>query len=161
MCKPSSLSKELLSYENIIITSTPKAKKYIKQFENGRTPLSKRKSFRKLTKLIKDIITYNTKDTSGIYAVDDTTPLLMFYLIKASPEKYSSNIVYLEMFLDLFEQQDNSIFTTLNAPILLLENVNVDVFKGIKDQCEFDKELEKALSKSNESPDANEYNNYY
>jgi hypothetical protein len=52
MCKPSSISKDLAPYENIIIASIPKAKKYIKQFENERTPLSKKKAFQKLMELI-------------------------------------------------------------------------------------------------------------
>ena len=159
-CKPSSLSKSLTSSENIIIASIPKAKKYIKQFENERTPLSKKKAFQKLMELIKDIITYISSDNSGIFAVDDTTPILMYFLIKASPEKYQSNVSYLELFMDLFEQQGESNSSTLNGPIILMEKVDVDLFTTIKHQNVFDTTLEGALAGKKIDIDVNMPNNY-
>ena len=160
MCKPSSISKDLLPYENIIIASVPKAKKYIKQFENERTPLSKKKAFQKFMELIKDIITYVTSDNSGIFAVDDTTPLLIYFLIKASPEKYQSNVSYLELFMDLFEQQGESNSSTLNGPIILMEKVDVDLFTTIKHQNVFDTTLEGAFTGKKIDIDVNMPNNY-
>ena len=158
-CKPSSLSKSLTSSENIIIASVPKAKKYIKQFENERTPLSKKKAFQKLMELIKDIITYISSDNSGIFAVDDTTPILMYFLIKASPEKYQSNVSYLELFMDLFEPQNESNASTLNGPILLMKNVDPVLFKTAKVQDEFDTTLEGAFSGNNANIDSTSYSN--
>ena len=159
-CKPSSISKDLLPYENIIIASTPKAKKYIKQFENERTPLSKKKAFQKLMELIKDIITYVTNDNSGIFAVDDTTPILMFFLIKASPEKYQSNVSYLELFMDLFDPQGESNTSTLNGPILLMEKVEVGLFTTIKLQDEFDRTLGDTFAGKEINIDVHMPNNY-
>lgn len=160
LCKPSSINKDLASYENIIIASVPNAKKYIKQFENERTPLSKKKAFQKLMELIKDIITYITNDNSGIFAVDDTTPILMYFLIKASPEKYKSNVSYLELFMDLFESQGESNTSTLNGPILLMEKVVPAPFKTIKEQNEFDRKLEEAFSGNNANIEVSYNNNF-
>ena len=122
---------------------------YQKQFHNiyeKKSPIDKCKLINKVNEIINSTILFNNSGSSGI-GVDDSLPLLQYAIIKAQPNRLSSNVKYMDMFLgkDLQNQGIGNLLAQLKLVVEKFECISYKDFINIKNEEEFNSLCEKAI----------------
>ena len=76
----------------------PETKELILRLDSEKCPLKKIECLNEVSNKISNIIAFNNGD--DFVGVDDTLPIFQFAVIKAQPNKFSSNFKYMNMFLN-------------------------------------------------------------
>ena len=76
----------------------PETKELILRLDKEKCPLKKIECLNEVSNKISNIIAFNNGD--DFVGVDDTLPIFQFAVIKAQPNKFSSNYKYMSMFLN-------------------------------------------------------------
>ena len=124
----------------------PEAISYISKLNDKKSPYEKCKLLIKVSEVIASTILFNDSGNSGI-GVDDNLPFLQYAIIKAQPNRLSSNVKYMDLFLGK-DFQNRGIGNLLAQLKLVVEKFNYISYKDfidIKNEEEFNLLCEKAV----------------
>ena len=124
----------------------PEAISYISKLNDKKSPYEKCKLLIKVSEVIASTILFNDSGNSGI-GVDDNLPFLQYAIIKAQPNRLSSNVKYMDLFLGK-DFQNRGIGNLLAQLKLVVEKFNYISYKDfidIKNEEEFNILCEKAV----------------
>jgi hypothetical protein len=124
----------------------PEAISHISKINEKKSPIDKCKLIIKVNEIINSTILFNNSGSSGI-GVDDSLPLLQYAIIKAQPNRLSSNVKYMDMFLgkDLQNQGIGNLLAQLKLVVEKFECISYKDFINIKNEEEFNSLCEKAI----------------
>ena len=124
--EPSHLSKvENLNFDTIL----PKTIGLIKELDEEKSPEGKMQLIQKVIQIILNNNTYCLGKTDG--GVDDIIPMLVYVIIKAQPDRLSSNINYIRLFYGEGPNQNNQIVSTLTGIKDWILNIESSKLNGI------------------------------
>ncbi len=90
---------DLIGKNNYIFDNfLPETKELLLKLDNEKSPLKKIDCLFEISYKIKNIIQFN--NGSDVVGVDDSLPIFQYAVIKAQPNKFSSNFKYMNMFLN-------------------------------------------------------------
>ena len=108
----------------IIITNS-----FFKQIDNEKTPSCKMEIIGKIFNTINSALQFSL---GGNFSTDDIAPVFEYALIKARPERLSSNLKYLEFFLEKGSELSDMYFDFLKNNLDSIKEINYTKFSGIK-----------------------------
>ena len=105
---------------------------YINKLDNEKSPNGKFNAINNIFNAIKNILRFNKGDS---FSVDDITPVCEYCLIKAQPERLSSNLRYLQNFIS----NDSSDLRKMRLKILKfcmnnIKDIDYKEFEGITNE---------------------------
>ena len=114
----------------------PITSKYIKQLDNEKSPNGKFNVINTIFNAINNVLRFN-KGCS--FSIDDIAPICEYCLIKAQPERLSSNLKYLKNFIsnegsDLRKMRFDILKNCMNS----IKEINYNKFEGVSKE-EYDK----------------------
>ena len=107
----------------ILITNS-----FFKQIDKEKTPTCKMDVIGKIFDTINSALQYSL---GGNLSTDDIAPIFEYALIKARPERLSSNLKYLEFFLDKGSELSDMYFDFLKNNLESIKEINYTKFCGV------------------------------
>jgi hypothetical protein len=114
---------------------------YIKEMEKNTTPMEKLNCFKKAMNFLSNSMEFNSGKTD--FGIDDLLPLLTYIVIKAKPEKLSSDYNYCLMYLnkDLSKKQYGSLLAQIGVITNIIIKMNhTDLINVTEEQFGIDEE---------------------
>ena len=125
--EPKHLKQENLFFDNFLPITTS----YFEQINNEKSASSKLEVISKIFDAINSVIIFNK---GGNFSTDDIAPIFEYALIKAHPNRFSSNLKYLQIFMkkdeDLKERMN---FDYLKAYMNIIKNATYSDFYDISE----------------------------
>lgn len=137
----------IINAKNFIFDNfLPDAISYISQLNDKKSPIEKCKLIIKVSEVITSTILFNNSGNSGI-GVDDNLPFLQYAIIKAQPNRLSSNVKYMDLFLgkDFQTKGIGNLLAQLKLIVEKFNSISYKDFIDIKNEEEFIKLCEKAV----------------
>ena len=107
----------------IVITNS-----FFKQIDNEKTPSCKMEIIGKIFNTINSALQFSL---GGNFSTDDIAPIFEYALIKARPERLSSNLKYLEFFLEKGSELSDMYFDFLKNNLESIKEINYTKFSEI------------------------------
>ena len=107
----------------LIITNS-----FFKQIDNEKSPECKMEVISKIFNTINSALQYSL---GGNFSTDDIAPIFEYALIKARPQRLSSNLKYLEFFLEKGSELSDMYFDFLKNNLDSIKEINYTKFSGI------------------------------
>jgi hypothetical protein len=101
---------------------------FFKQIDNEKSPISKMEVIGKIFNTINSALQFAL---GGKFSTDDIAPIFEYALIKARPERLSSNLKYLEFFIEKGSELSNMYFDFLKNNLDSIKEINYTKFSGI------------------------------
>ena len=136
--------EHIIPIKGIILNNfLPAAVKHIRRMETEKTPNKKIEEIMRVSELIQSAIVFSTGQSDN--SVDDALPFFEYAIIKAQPQFLSSNVNYMEMFLDtnLKKTKYGLILTQLHLIVETLINFSYENLLGLSEE-EFNERTLKA-----------------
>lgn len=136
--------EHIIPIKGIILNNfLPAAVKHIRRMEMEKTPNKKIEEIMRVSELIQSAIVFSTGQSDN--SVDDALPFFEYAIIKAQPQFLSSNVNYMEMFLDtnLKKTKYGLILTQLHLIVETLINFSYENLIGLSEE-EFNERTLKA-----------------
>ena len=129
--EPKHLNQPNIYFDNFLPITT----KYFKQINNEKSPSGKLEIIGRIFEAINSVLLFNK---GGNYSTDDIVPIFEYALIKACPERLSSNLKYLQIFMspngsDIKKMQFGYLKNNMNQIL----NATFNNFSGVT-KTEFD-----------------------
>ena len=137
----------IINAKNFIFDNfLPDAISYISQLNDKKSPIEKCKLIIKVSEVITSTILFNNSGNSGI-GVDDNLPFLQYAIIKAQPNRLSSNVKYMDLYLgkDFQSKGIGNLLAQLKLIVEKFNSISYKDFIDIKNEEEFIKLCEKAV----------------
>ena len=126
--EPKHLKLENLFFDNFL----PKTSAYFEQINNEKSASGKLEIISKIFDVINNVIIFNK---GGNFSTDDIAPICEYALIKAQPDRLSSNLKYLQIFMKKDEDlKERMYFDYLKAYMNIIKNANYSDFNDIKEE---------------------------
>ena len=137
--EPKHLNQPNIFFDNFLPITT----KYFKQINNEKSPSGKLEIIGKIFEAINNVLIFNK---GGNYSTDDIAPIFEYALIKSQPERLSSNLKYLHIFMsqngsDIKKMQFDYLKNNMNQIL----NANYNNFSGVTKE-EFDTKCRNKLN---------------
>ena len=129
-----------IPYEINIDNFLPITNSYFKQIDYEKSPSCKMDIISKIFNTISSAIKFCQ---GGNFSTDDIAPLFEYALIKARPQRLSSNLRYLEFFITKGSELNNMYFDFLKNNMNSIKDINFTQFEGITEE-EFKQKCEEA-----------------
>ena len=107
----------------ILITNS-----FFKQIDNEKTPSCKMDVIGKIFNTINSALQFSL---GGNFSTDDIAPIFEYALIKARPERLSSNLKYLDFFLERGSELSDMYFDFMKNNLDSIKEINYTKFNGI------------------------------
>ena len=107
----------------ILITNS-----FFKQIDNEKTPSCKMDVIGKIFNTINSALQFSL---GGNFSTDDIAPIFEYALIKARPERLSSNLKYLDFFLERGSELSDMYFDFMKNNLDSIKEINYTKFSGI------------------------------
>ena len=104
---------------------------YFKQIDNEKSPSCKMEVIAKIFDTINSALRFSQ---GGNFSTDDIAPIFEYALIKAKPERLSSNLRYLEFFITKGSELKNMYFDFLKNNMNSLKEISYTQFEGISEE---------------------------
>ena len=108
----------------ILITNS-----FFKQIDNEKSPSSKMEVIGHIFNAINSALHFSLGDN---FSTDDIAPIFEYALIKARPERLSSNLKYIAFFLERRSELSDMYFDFLKNNLESIKEINYTKFYGIK-----------------------------
>ena len=126
--EPKHLNLENLFFDNFL----PKTTEYFEQINNERSASRKLEVISKIFEVINNAIKFNK---GGNFSTDDIAPICEYALIKAHPERLSSNLKFLQIFMIKNQSfKERMHFDYLKAYMNIIKNATEVDFNGVKEE---------------------------
>ncbi len=138
--KPDNIIKDK-KFKKINEKSLEVSIEFIKEMDNNTTPMDKINCFKKAMNFMSNSMEFNSGKTD--FGVDDLLPLLIYIVIKAKPEKLSTNYNYCLLYLnkDLSKKQYGSLLTQIGIITnVIIKMKHTDLNDVSEEQFGFDEE---------------------
>ena len=129
-----------IPYEINIDNFLPITNSYFKQIDYEKSPSCKMDIITKIFNTISSALKFCQ---GGNFSTDDIAPLFEYALIKARPQRLSSNLRYLEFFISKGSELKNMYFDFLKNNMNSIKNISFNQFDGITEE-EFKQRCEEA-----------------
>ena len=107
----------------ILITNS-----FFKQIDNEKTPSCKMDVIGKIFNTINSALQFSL---GGNFSTDDIAPIFEYALIKARPERLSSNLKYLDFFLERGSELSDMYFDFMKNNLDSIKEINYTKFNGV------------------------------
>ena len=114
-----------ININNLILVTNS----FFKQIDNEKSPSSKMEVIGHIFNTINSALHFSLGDN---FSTDDIAPIFEYALIKARPERLSSNLKYLEFFLERGSELSDMYFDFLKNNLESIKEINYTKFCGIK-----------------------------
>ena len=108
----------------------PITNSYFKQIDNEKSPSCKMKVIEKIFNTINSALRFSL---GTHFSTDDIAPIFEYALIKARPERLSSNLRYLDFFITKGSELKNMYFDFLKNNMNSIKEINYTQFDGISE----------------------------
>jgi hypothetical protein len=129
-----------IPYEINIDNFLPITNSYFKQIDYEKSPSCKMDIITKIFNTISSALKFCQ---GGNFSTDDIAPLFEYALIKARPQRLSSNLRYLEFFISKGSELKNMYFDFLKNNMNSIKDISFNQFDGITEE-EFKQRCEEA-----------------
>ena len=109
----------------------PITNSFFKQVENEKSPSCKMDVIEKIFNTINSALKFSQ---GGNFSTDDIAPIFEYALIKAKPERLSSNLRYLEFFITKGSELRNMYFDFLKNNMNSIKEIKYTQFEGITEE---------------------------
>jgi len=113
-----------ININNLILVTN----NFFKQIDNEKTPSCKMDVIGKIFNTINSALQFSL---GGNFSTDDIAPIFEYALIKARPERLSSNLKYLEFFLEKGSELSDMYFDFMKNNLDSIKEINYTKFSGI------------------------------
>ena len=117
-----------IPYEINVDNFIPITNHYFKQIDNEKSPSCKMNVITKIFNIINSALRFSLGEN---FSTDDIAPIFEYALIKARPERLSSNLRYLEFFISKGAELKNMYFDFLKNNMNSIKEINYTQFDGI------------------------------
>ena len=136
-----------IPYEVNVDNIIPITNSFFKQVDYEKSPSCKMEVIEKIFNTINWVLKFSQ---GGNFSTDDIAPVFEYALIKARPERLSSNLRYLEFFITKGSELKDMYFDFLKNNMNSIKEINYTQFEGITEE-EFKKKCLEANKKFLES----------
>ena len=123
----------------------PETKELLLKLDNEKSPIGKMDCLINLSYKIKNIIQFN--NGNDIVGVDDSLPIFQYAVIKAQPNKFSSNFKYMNMYMnkEMKNGPRDHLVSQINVIGEFIKNITYEQLNGISEDI-FNKKCNEATS---------------
>ena len=120
-----------IPYDINVDNFIPITNSFFKQFDYEKSPACKMEVIAKIFNTINSALRFSKGEN---FSIDDIAPIFEYALIKARPERLSSNLRYLEFFIAKGSELKNMYFDFLKNNMNSIKEINYSQFDGINEE---------------------------